>query len=270
MSIANRKDGKMADELFLYDPAPKNNRPVILLHGLGSDHSSWGFQMKVLAEHGYRPIAIDIPGFGKSNYSHLRWTIQRTALIIAQNLIDQLLEPVDVIGLSLGGTVAQQLVKIRPKRIRKLVLVSTFSKLRPSVKKNLPYLSKRFGQVVIGDIRKQAVSVADKIFPGQNQRDFHDLLVRQISNANPRIYRQAMIALSVFNSSRWMRKWESPTLVIAGSSDTTVTLENQMKLMKLLKNGKAEIIMHGGHAIPIDHTEQFNQIILAFLKPQEF
>jgi peroxiredoxin len=268
MSIANRKAGKMTDELFLVDPFPKSKRAVILLHGLGSDHSSWVFQVNALSEQGFRPIAIDIPGFGQSKYSYPRWTIRKAALIIAKNLIDQLTEPVDVVGLSLGGTVAQQLVKIRPERIDKLVLASTFSKLRPSVKKNLPYLSKRFGQVVIGDIRKQAVTVADKIFPGQEQHEFHEYLVNQISNANPRIYRQAMIALSVFNSSRWMRKWGGPTLVITGSSDTTVTLENQLKLVSLLKNVKTEIITDGGHAISIDHTKQFNQILLSFLKSE--
>jgi 3-oxoadipate enol-lactonase len=260
------KNLKSSDDLFLIDPYPKNQKLVLLLHGLGSDSSSWIYQIEPLASLGFRPIAVDVPGFGRSKFTQGRWTTRKAAWIIVTRLMDKLEGPVDIIGLSMGGVIAQQLVKFRPEKIRKLVLISTFAKLRPSVKKNLPYLSKRFKQVLLGDIRSQAVTVADRIFPAGSLPEFHDYLIEQIRHANPRIYRHAMISLAAFNSAGWMRKWDGPTLVVTGSLDSTVTIENQRRLAGMLKNVRYEVIEGGGHAITIDRTEQVNQLMIDFLK----
>ena len=253
-------------KVYFEDSASENENPIVLLHGLGSDHTSWVYQLDMLKSNGFRPITVDIPGFGQSVYPYHRWTIRRVALLITRSIIDELDGQISLAGLSMGGTVAQEIVRIRPEKISKLVLISTFACLRPSFRKTLPYLSKRFRQVVNGDIRDQAVIVADRIFPSEDQSFFHDYLIDQIKHSNPKIYRQAMIALAAFNSVPWMRHWQGETLVISGDLDTTVTLENQRRLARILPSVRFEIIHNGGHAVSIDHKDQFNQILLNFLQ----
>jgi len=260
------KSRKGLPQVFFNDPAPESSKPVILLHGLGSDHSSWIYQNEVLIANGFRPIAVDIPGFGKSLYPYQRWTIRKASMLVIKAVVDAIDGQFALVGLSMGGTVAQEIVRNRPEKISKLVLVSTFSKLRPSIRKTLPYLSKRFRQVVTGDIRDQAVTVADRIFPENDQQLFHEYLIDQIRHANPKTYRQAMIALAAFNSTPWMRQWSGDTLVISGDSDTTVTLENQKRLAGILKNAQFEVIPKAGHAVTIDHKDRFNQLLLKFLE----
>jgi pimeloyl-ACP methyl ester carboxylesterase len=255
----------MTDTVNYFDPYPKNVKTVLLLHGLGSDHGSWVYQIDTLGEAGYRPIAVDIPGFGKSEFTLPHWTVRRAALIISNKLLDNIPGTVDLIGLSMGGTIAQQLIKIRPDRVGRVILVSTFARLRPTVRKNLPYLSKRVKQMVLGDIRKQAATVADRIFPDNSQIIFHDYLLEQIRTANPKIYRQAMLSLTTFNSTYWMRKWDQPTLVVAGSGDSTVTLKNQKRLAELPRNVIFKVIEGGGHALTIDHRDDFNKLMVNFL-----
>jgi pimeloyl-ACP methyl ester carboxylesterase len=189
--------------------------------------------------------------------------------MITVELLDKIQTPIDLIGLSMGGTIAQQIVKMRPKMVNNLMLVSTFARLRPSVKKTLPYLSKRFKQMVLGDIRDQANTVADRIFPDENQMEFHEYLIEQIKHANPRVYRQSMIAMAAFNGTPWMRNWQGRTLVVAGSEDSTVTLENQRRLARIIQNGRFEIIPGAGHALTIDHVDQFNLLMIDFLKNSE-
>lgn len=252
--------------LFIFDPYPGNSRPVILIHGLGSDFTSWQFQIKPLAEAGFRPIAIDVPGFGRSGYQFNRWNVRNAALTVIHELVDALEEPVILVGLSLGGTIAQTIYLFRPEKISKMVLASTFSKLRPSPGQNLPYLTRRMAQMARGNIQQQAKSVADRIFPEEEQRPLHDYLFEQIKQANPKIYRQSMLSLGLFNSTRWMKHCSIPVQVISGSEDSTVTLKNQIRMVKTIPLCEHIIICGGGHAVSVDHTEQFNQSLLEFLQ----
>ncbi len=252
--------------LFSYDPAPQNHNPVILIHGLGSDSTSWQFQIEPLINAGFRPIAIDVPGFGKSPYEHFPWTIRKASRIVLRELVDKVEEPIILVGLSMGGTIAQTLYKQRPEKIREMVLVSTFSRLRPSPGKNLPYLLRRLAQVSTGNIRKQAKTVADRLFPGTEQKFLHDYLVDQIASANPKVYRQCMVALGLFNSRSWMKKCHIPVLVISGDADSTVTLDNQVRMVQGIPGSKHIIISGGGHAVSVDHTNQFNSSLLSFIQ----
>src|SRR5512136_147322 len=113
------------------DPHPDGTPAVLLLHGLGADASSWILQLPALTGGGFRPIATDTPGFGRSPHDGHSWSIPRIAADMA-NLVEELRTgPVHVVGLSMGGTIAQQFTLDHPQLARSLVLVSTFAVLRP-------------------------------------------------------------------------------------------------------------------------------------------
>ncbi|MHC1741088.1 MAG: alpha/beta fold hydrolase [Anaerolineaceae bacterium] len=253
------------EQIYFADPCPNNKRVILLLHGLGSDSTSWQLHMNTLISLGYRPIAVDLPGFGISPYTSARWIIRRVALLIAKQLIDIRSEPIILIGLSLGGVVAQKILQIRPKKIEKVILISTFSRLHPKIKSNLPYLGRRIIQVFSGNIRQQARIVADRLFPLPDQKDWHDYLENQVINANPKIYRQAMMSLAIFNSRPWMKDIYLPCLVVTGDKDSTVTVRDQKRLAKLIRGSQHIIIKGGGHAVNVDHFQEFNHILQEFL-----
>lgn len=221
--------------------------------------------MRELIQAGLRPIAIDVPGFGRSGFDGFPWTVRKASLIVVRELIDRLPSSTIIVGLSMGGTVAQTIYHYRAEKISKMVLVSTFARLRPTPGKNLPYLLRRLAQVSVGNIQKQAKTVADRLFPGEDQKFLHDYLYEQVAHANPKVYRQCMISLGVFNSRIWMKKCKVPVLVISGSVDSTVTLKNQVRLAKLIPNCEHIIITGGGHAVSVDHTSEFNHHLLKFI-----
>ena len=254
------------ERIYFLDPCPQNEKVILMLHGLGSDSSSWQLQMPELISAGYRPIAVDIPGFGRSKYLYRIWTVRRVALMIVKQVIDPLQQPIVLMGLSLGGVIAQKIVQYRSEEIEKLILVSTFAKLHPKINKNLPYLGRRALQIFSGKVYKQAALVADHIFPEPEQKQWHDYLYAQIKSANPRIYRQAMVALSSFNSRRWMKQNIIPCLVVTGSADNTVTVQDQNRLARITPNSAHLVIAGAGHAVNVDHTHEFNQALLKFLR----
>jgi pimeloyl-ACP methyl ester carboxylesterase len=256
---------KRKPSLFYLDPYPNNQRIILLIHGLGSDSSSWQLQFPALNALGYRPIAIDLPGFGRSPYPLKIWRIRRVTNWIAQEIMDSFSEPIEVMGLSLGGVIAQKLAQVRPQKVKRLILVSTFSRLHPRLRKNFPYLRSRIIQIFSGRLKEQAQNVADHIFPQPDQKLWHDYLYNQICHANIRVYRQAMLELAKFSSFRFLRTLKIPVLVITGSADNTVSLEDQALLARRIPGSTHIFIQGGRHAVNVDHAQEFNAAISKFL-----
>jgi pimeloyl-ACP methyl ester carboxylesterase len=104
------------------DPA---NPPMLLLHGIGRSLEDWAPQYPRLAAS-HRVIALDIPGFGFSARSPVPTTLQVLARGVLESL-DSLgeLRPLHVVGNSLGGAIALQLLVLDPQRVASLVLVNS-------------------------------------------------------------------------------------------------------------------------------------------------
>lgn len=255
----------MMSTLNYLDPHKQNQRAVLLVHGLGANCSSWTLQFDTLGGNGFRPIAPDLPGFGSSAYDGKGWSIKRSASLLAE-LVDELgVGPVDVVGLSMGGVVAQQFVLDFPQKVHKLVLVSSFCALRPSSLSEWGYFFQRAMLVHLLGLKTQSSLVARRVFPHENQAGLRKLAEEQISSADPRAYRAAMRGLGLFNSTGRLNSIHNPTLVVSGEDDSTVRPERQAVLANCIRGARQVIIEQAGHALTIDQFEGFNALLLKFL-----
>jgi 3-oxoadipate enol-lactonase len=252
-------------KLYYLDPNPSGNPAVLLLHGLGADSGSWTLQIPALTEAGFRPIAPDTPGFGRSPYNGKGWSIPGVAARLAELLEEIHTGPAHLVGLSMGGTIAQQFTLDTPQLVRKLVLVSTFAVLRPDNLGGWLYFLQRFFLVNTLGLPAQAKIVAQRIFPGQESNQLREMLVEIISQADPRAYRKAMASLGLFNSTKRLGEINAPTLVVTGDRDTTVTPARQKSLVTGISGAKQVIIPDAGHAVPVDQADQFNRVLLMYL-----
>jgi 3-oxoadipate enol-lactonase len=252
--------------LHYLDPNPSGSCPVLLLHGLGADGGSWTLQLPALAEAGFRPIAPDVAGFGRSPYDRGGWTIRRMALQMADLLEELQCGPAHVVGISMGGVIAQQFALDFPDLTRKLVLANTFAVLRPANAAGWLYFIQRLILVNTLGLAAQARFVAGRIFPGPQQEPLRELLVTSISQADPGAYRRAMFSLGTFDSRRWLDRIQAPTLVITGALDTTVGTVRQEELAAAIPGARHVVIPEAGHAVSVDQAESFNRELLGFLK----
>jgi Predicted hydrolases or acyltransferases (alpha/beta hydrolase superfamily) len=253
-------------EQFHYlDPNPTGNPVFILLHGLGSNSTSWGYQIPVLLGAKTRPIPVDLPGFGKSIYSERNWNIRIIAGKTAEFVRRISPTPCTVVGISMGGTIALQLCLDYPELVERLVLVSTFATLRPKRLHECVYLISRFIKANLRGVNAQAEMVARRIFPKPEQEVLRQTLKQQILQADPNAYVSAMRALGLFDVTKRLHEISVPTLVISGKDDTTVPLENQSELTRKIHGARQVIIPGGGHAIIAEQPELFNQVLLEFL-----
>jgi pimeloyl-ACP methyl ester carboxylesterase len=252
--------------LHYLDPNPSGKPAVLLLHGLGADASSWTLQIPALSQAGFRPLAPDAPGFGGSPYAGGGWTIRRVAAQMAGLLEHLGTGPADVVGLSMGGVIAQQLALDFPQLTKKLVLVSTFCVLRPENLNGWAYFIRRAAAVMFLGLQAQAQVVARRLFPNPQDEQLRSMYLAVICRADPRAYRKAMLALGTFDSRKRLGQIKAPTLVITGTNDTTVSPARQKLLVESIPGACQVLIPQAGHAVSIDQAERFNQGLLRFLK----
>lgn len=252
--------------LYFLDPNPGGSPAVLLLHGLGASGSSWTLQFDPLITAGLRPLAPDAPGFGQSRYDGCGWNFKRVAADLAALLDELQTGPVYVVGLSMGGIIAQRFALDYPELVRKLVLVSAFSVLRPENLSQWGYFFQRLVVVHTLGLKQQAEIVARRVFPEPGQAALRQMATEQIASADPHAYRAAMRSLGLFNSQRRLKEIKAPTLVVTGANDSTVSPTRQRRLAEGICGARQVIIPAAGHAVAIDQFEAFNAELMAFLK----
>lgn len=251
---------------FSFRDVGENNSPtVLLLHGLGADKESWFYQTPALLTAGYRVVAVDLPGFGHSDVLNRRWTFRRVNAALIQLADDQHIPKFSVAGVSMGGALALQLALDYPGRIKNLVLVSTFASLRPQSRSEWLYFLKRGLTTFTHGPQRQANLVAERVFPHPEQEYFRKVLIENIHQANPRVYRRVMVEIVRLDRLRELKGIQIPTLVVSGAEDTTIPLHVQKRLAHAIPGAQHVVIPGGGHAVNVDHWEQFNQALLDFL-----
>ncbi|RME44406.1 MAG: alpha/beta hydrolase [Chloroflexi bacterium] len=243
---------------------PAGEPAVLLLHGLGSAGADWILQFPPLVSAGYRVLAPDLRGFGQSS-----WPGATSVPAMAGDMVLLLQEletgPAHVVGISMGGTVALQLALNHTDLVRLLVLVNTFARLRPQGLSGYLYFPTRMLLMYTVGIETQARAVTRRIFPHPDQEEFREELFQRIVNTDPQAYRASMWALARFNVEKRLAEIRVPTLVVTGGQDTTVPPASQRRLAEGIPGARQVVIPEAGHAVIIDHPDEFNEALLSFL-----
>lgn len=241
---------------------------VLLLHGLGVNSSSWQLQFPSLTGSGFRVLAPDAPGFGRTPYTG-QAGVASTARLLAALLQKLDTGPVFIVGISMGGTHALQLTLDAPALVSRLVLVNTFARLDPGSWSGWLYFAFRFLLVHTMGLHVQARAVANRMFPHPSQQELRQEFIDQVLQADPRGYRAAMRALARFDVRRRLHEIQAPTLVITGEKDSTIPAANQQYLVQNIPGARQTVIPHAGHAVIADQPEAVNQALLDFFQAAE-
>jgi 3-oxoadipate enol-lactonase len=254
-------------KLFYLDDNPAGDRAVLLLHGLGVTGRSWRFQIPVLVQAGFRVLAPDMPGFGRSTAWYGAPGMNRLVYPLVALLDHLKLTAVDVIGISMGGTIALQLTLDHPSRVNRLILISTFARLKLANPYLLPFYLMRYLQVETTGLERQVKGVALRMFPHPEQSLQRTTFTAQVLLADPAAYQSTMRLLARFNVQDRLSEICAPTLVVTPSRDTTVAPANQYRLAQGIPAARHVIIQDSGHAVIGEKPDEFNQIMLDFVGP---
>ncbi len=101
--------------------------PLVLIMGFGGDHTAWAFQMPVFAQR-YRVIAVDNRGAGQSDQPDAPYSTAQMAADTAGVMNALGIARAHVLGVSMGGMIAQELALGHPERVRSLQLHCTYAR----------------------------------------------------------------------------------------------------------------------------------------------
>jgi non-heme chloroperoxidase len=252
--------------------------PVVFSHGWPLSADSWEAQMLFLASNGYRCIAHDRRGHGRSSQSWNGNDMDTYADDLAL-LIEHLdLQRASLIGFSAGGgEVARYIGRHGTSRVAKVVLVGAVTPLMLKTADNpggLPM--EAFDKIRAGAIADRSQlfkDIASGPFFGANRpgakvsQGMMDSFWLQGMHAGHKNTFDCIKAFSETDFTEDLGKFDVPTLIIHGDDDQMVPIAaSALRSAKLVRNATLKIYAGAPHGLADTHKDQLNADLLAFLK----
>ena len=255
-------------ELFYRDWGPGAGRPVVFVHGMLMSSDMWQYQMLHLTENGFRAVAYDRRGHGRSDDPGTGYDFDTLADDLAA-LLDRLdLCDVTLVGHSMGGgEIAQYLSRHDSQRIARIVLVSStvpaLDADPEAVAAALDRLRAGYGQWVA---ENAALSFGDRL-PGCV---IPQLEKEQVIRDWMGVSLQAAVACTAANMpadfTAELSKITVPTLVLHGDHDVFAPLETcGRRSADLIPGSRLVIYGNAAHMPQMSHRERLNADLLAFV-----
>ena len=254
------------------DDQGKPDQPVALLWpSLFTDHRMWRHQIRALHDNGWRTLATDPPGHGRSNGPGRPFTMDECAEAAIQ-ILDATgnYAPVAYLGTSWGGFVAPRIALRAPKRISGMVLFNTsaergtpFERIRATALTKLMAISaldKRTARMIESGLlapgtRRQQPEIGADLADHMLAWDRRALItsVRSVLVDRDPVL-DALAGVNV------------PTLVVSGKEDRTLPSIHSQRIAEHLPGARHVEISGAAHLVPLERPDEANSLILDFLK----
>jgi pimeloyl-ACP methyl ester carboxylesterase len=244
--------------------------PLVLIIGIGSDLSNWRLQVGAFKKH-YLAITLDNRGAGKSEKPAGPYTIRLMAEDTL-SLMDHLgVEKADILGVSMGGMIAQELAINHPERVEKLILGCTFASRRgdsgftPEITGAIDaYLGSSREEA---NLKKLAITIIDSSFNKSTYRiAILPLMKTAIKSVPLRGFAEQLDALLAHDAESRLEKIAAPTLVLTGTEDRVIKPSSSAVIAGLVPNAKLVKVAGGSHGFSGEMSKEFNNAVLEFLK----
>lgn len=260
---------KNVGDTSLYYEIHGQGYPLLMIRGLGSNADHWYSQLPALAAK-YKVVVFDNRGIARSSDPGGGFGAADMAAD-ALGLLDGLkIARAHVMGLSMGGMVAQELAIMHPKRIKGLVLACTHpggeNQVRPSRE-----VEKLFIEMVYAATTQSKINAASTLFDPKTLDERPELAAEyaQVSlkhPAGPEILIKQWKAVLAHDAYDRLPRIKAPTLVLTGDADVLIPPGNSRILAERIPGARLVIAPGGGHQILVEQADYCNRAILEFLE----
>ena len=269
-------DEKSSDHNLHVRDVGGEGRPVVLVHGWPLSSESWSEQIPALKDAGYRVVAYDRRGFGKSDPGD-SYDYDALADDLHNVLSDLDLSDVTLVGFSMGGgEVARYISRHGQDRLHSVVFAAAVPPflLQSDDNPDGPLTEDAAEQMRGGieedrdaffeDFTAQFFSAGDELKVSDEQRQEAVALCKQ---SNEEAALGCMRAFGTTDFRGDLADVSVPTLVIHGDSDGIVPLEGSGQRTHETIEGSELVVIEGApHGVNVSHAEEFNKALLAFLE----
>ena len=241
---------------------PEGGTVVLMSNSLMSDHTMWDGTVPALADR-YRVLRYDTRGHGRSGTTPGPYSI---ALLAddALGLLDALaIRQAHIVGLSMGGMIAQQLGARFPARVRSLGLCDTASEMPPrSLWEERFAIARSQGVAGLVDSTIQRWFTAPFIArdPAAIEK-----VRRMILSTGTEGYIACASAVRDMAQTTMLLKVTAPTLILVGRQDPACTVEQATVIHRMIDGSELVILEDAAHLSNIEQPLAFNGALRAFL-----
>jgi 3-oxoadipate enol-lactonase len=256
----------------LYYKIHGEGEPLLLIMGLGGDSTAWMLQIPAFSKY-FKVIVFDNRDVGRSSLAKTAYTIADMAEDTAGLMNALGIQQANVLGGSMGGFIAQELVIHHPGRIKKLVLACTTGQMarfkidifepllfiRQHDPSNKTFFSQMMFQTMTHEFLKNGEAVNQMLAFFQNPPFPQPIeaFVRQVN------------AIRTFDALDRLQAVKVPTLVLVGDQDIASPPWAARELASAIPGATLKVLEGGAHGFNFEIPDRFNQAVLEFLMKKE-
>lgn len=267
-------------DIDVYYEEQGRGEPLLLIMGLAADSQAWAFQLPAFAER-FRTIAFDNRGVGRSSKPAGPYSIHQMADEAAA-LLDHLgIESAHVVGVSMGGMIAQELALRHPEKVRRLVLACTYPEPDADIEAHRTFSVGRLGgkvsaagQIEIDLSAVDPFAFLQQMLPTVFNQEFIERelpkLMQVFAGALQYGFSMEAIlgqvaAVMGHKATDRLHQIAAPTLVITGDADRLIPPANSDILAREIPNARLVKVPGGSHGFNFETPDVFNREVLGFL-----
>lgn len=255
-------------EIEMYYVEAGAGEPVVLIMGFSGDHTAWGLVFRALAAH-HRVIAFDNRGAGRTDAPDAPYSIPMMAGDTF-GLMDALsVESAHLIGVSMGGMIAQEMALARPLRVRSLHLGGTLA--RPDAYLLALNASWREMRLALG---REAMlrALGPWLFARVTYEERPELVEAAVQNLVASLSPQPLVgflrqsqAVAAHDTSERLVAIRCPTLVSVGEEDILTPPRFSRELAALIPGAMLRVLPRAGHGHFLERADLFAPLSLDFV-----
>jgi 3-oxoadipate enol-lactonase len=257
------------NDLTIYWESYGEKEPLLLISGVGGGTWTWEEGIEAWSPH-FRVIVFDNIGAGRSSMPNRPYTMTEMADHAAAVLDAAGVEKAGVVGLSMGGMIAQELVLRHPNRVRRLVLGSTHCGVSRRIPPD-PDIIKQFadnkGLSPEQIFDKNLLLLVTPRFLKQGSDVLKRYKERELrAPIQPdHALKGQLDAIAGFDACGRIHKIHVPTLILTAELDKLVPSENGRLLSKQIPGAAVKSFTNAGHLIHLECAREFHEMVIQFL-----
>ena len=268
-----------SDDCSIFYEATGDGPPLLMLMGFGLDRGSWMMQVPHFRKR-FRCLLVDNRGVGSSGAPPGPYRMAQMAADARAVLDAEGVERAHVLGLSMGGMMAQHLALESPERIDRLVLACTTASMgvhgealavQAEQLLGLPLGWRERPVEVAFDLVQFGHFMADVIFSPEFLAAGGDMLKQMMAMfverlPPPRVLVAQLAAILGHDVTARLAGIRAPTLVFGGAEDTLIPAEHSASLAAGIPGARLTLAPGGSHAINVERPADFNRAVMSFLE----
>jgi pimeloyl-ACP methyl ester carboxylesterase len=241
---------------------------VVLLHGFPLSSAMWRQQADALAAAGHAVLLTDLPGFGTTSVLDAPPAMSAMADWVSAQMELLGMDSAVVVGLSMGGYVAMELLRRNPAMVSALVLCDTKASADgPEARAN----RERIAEAVLeaGSTRSLARTMPETLLgegSRANRPDLIDRVTEWIDSADPRAVAWAQRAMAARHEAfDVLASAQIPTMIIWGSQDVVSVRADQEAMLEAAPHARFEVVESAGHLSSVEQPDRVSTLLLEFV-----